>query len=648
VAKSTTFKTDLLKFELNGTALPGAYAGPFYVALHTADPGNSGTAVTSEATYTGYARQLIARTTAGFTVNGSVATNAAVILFPTRTAGSETITHFSIVTTASGAGTIIERGAFVTPLLVNGSVRPRIPIGGLSIAEDSVDASSVITPSGLMGTNLDGLYDYSSMNWVTVNVFKASRPFLSGTIGGAFYDVDANNVPTRTLTVDADGYPTSLLANQRAQSIILLADGYPTGNYIVTWDGVGTLNVVPAPAGSTIVSSVPNRIVFNIPTATADGVYISIDSTTPGNHVRNIKVKHSSLEFSEEYWHPTFVAGLSYFSTLRMMDLQRTNDSPITSWSQRATLTSASWCDVGGVPVEALVNLANKAHCNPWLCMPHQVDDAYVSNFAVIVRNNLDAGLKPYVECSNEVWNFQFQQASYALAQANANTARYGTDGAGWIHWHSARTKAMHAAWNGVYLDNLTGYVRVLGAQASNSYLLGKACSFEGNGASFDCAAIAPYFGYSLGLYDTSQGGMGATVAGWSASRLLDEIETTQLAQVISWVDSHVTVCATYGLRLIAYECGQHLVRVGTAGTTTDNALDAVLVAVQSNARMGAFYTTYFNTLQARMGRPLCHFSHSGGWGSFGSWGARQRLSDPVDATQPKAFAIYNLAIANP
>ena len=41
-------------------------AGSFYISLHTADPGETGTQTTSEATYTSYARVAVARSGAGW------------------------------------------------------------------------------------------------------------------------------------------------------------------------------------------------------------------------------------------------------------------------------------------------------------------------------------------------------------------------------------------------------------------------------------------------------------------------------------------------------------------------------------------------------------------------------------------------------
>ena len=55
---------------------------------------------------TGYARVAVARSGAGWTVSGNAVSNAAAVTFGACTAGSNTVTYFSVGTDSSGAGTI--------------------------------------------------------------------------------------------------------------------------------------------------------------------------------------------------------------------------------------------------------------------------------------------------------------------------------------------------------------------------------------------------------------------------------------------------------------------------------------------------------------------------------------------------------------
>lgn len=131
---SNTAETAVLENIFNGTALPWDANTDLYLALHTADPGEAGSAVTSEATYTSYARVAVPR--ADFTVSGNAVSNANLEQFPQSTGGSNTITYASIVTSSSGAGTIIVRAALSSSISVTSGVQPQFAVGALSFTID--------------------------------------------------------------------------------------------------------------------------------------------------------------------------------------------------------------------------------------------------------------------------------------------------------------------------------------------------------------------------------------------------------------------------------------------------------------------------------------------------------------------------------
>lgn len=146
MSKSNTFENELLLLLFNNTDIANigdasglqnsATAGSVYVALHTADPGESGTATTSEAAYTGYARVAVARSGSGWTVSGNNVTNAADIVFPTSSDGPEVLTHWSICKESSGSSVILYKGALSASLTVNNLIAPRIIAGALDVNED--------------------------------------------------------------------------------------------------------------------------------------------------------------------------------------------------------------------------------------------------------------------------------------------------------------------------------------------------------------------------------------------------------------------------------------------------------------------------------------------------------------------------------
>lgn len=113
-----------------------AAAGSFYIALHTADPGEAGAQNTTEATYTGYARVAVARSGAGWSRSVSTISNVAAVQFGECTAGSDTITHFSIGVASSGAGQIILSGALAATRSVSAGITPLFNVGVLTATVD--------------------------------------------------------------------------------------------------------------------------------------------------------------------------------------------------------------------------------------------------------------------------------------------------------------------------------------------------------------------------------------------------------------------------------------------------------------------------------------------------------------------------------
>lgn len=143
MSKGNTYENDLLKLILNGTAIANiadnAASSPLtnlYISLHTADPGEAGDQTTNEATYTGYARVAVLRSSSGFTVSGNAGTNAALITFTICTGGSNTITHFAVGTASSGTGKILYSGALNSSLPVSNNITPEFAAGDLDITED--------------------------------------------------------------------------------------------------------------------------------------------------------------------------------------------------------------------------------------------------------------------------------------------------------------------------------------------------------------------------------------------------------------------------------------------------------------------------------------------------------------------------------
>lgn len=142
MSKSNTTENDLMKLIFQKTlpsylgTLSGTGNTDFYLALHSADPGETGDQTTNEITYTGYARVAVVRTAGGWTVTNNQAINAALIQFGLCTAGSATVAYVSVGTLSSGAGQILYSGILNNSRNISAGIQPQFSAGDLIFQED--------------------------------------------------------------------------------------------------------------------------------------------------------------------------------------------------------------------------------------------------------------------------------------------------------------------------------------------------------------------------------------------------------------------------------------------------------------------------------------------------------------------------------
>jgi hypothetical protein len=119
---------------LRGSTVPGS----LYMALWVGDPLDTALGGV-ECAYTGYARQAVVRSGAGFSVTGTTPTtvaNAAAVAFPNCTAvpGSP-VTHCAFMTASTG-GTMLLSGALGAPYQPAIGNAPTFAIGALTATID--------------------------------------------------------------------------------------------------------------------------------------------------------------------------------------------------------------------------------------------------------------------------------------------------------------------------------------------------------------------------------------------------------------------------------------------------------------------------------------------------------------------------------
>lgn len=155
----------------------------------------------------------------------------------------------------------------------------------------------------ISGANLGELTSWQNA-WPFADLVKASSPFLPRTATGVWQ-------PLSSFTLSpVSGYPTYLAAGVVAQASIgrpadtetwqnfpSVPAAYPTGAYIVLWDGIGSFSI-SGDANATFSSATPGgRAPLALVVANA-GLLLRITSTQSGEHLRNIRIVPAALEGS--------------------------------------------------------------------------------------------------------------------------------------------------------------------------------------------------------------------------------------------------------------------------------------------------------------------------------------------------------------
>jgi len=122
---------------------------------------------------------------------------------------------------------------------------------------------------------------------------------------------------------------------------------------------------------------------------------------------------------------------------------------------------------------------------------------------------------------------------------------------------------------------------------------------------------------------------------------VLDYVEKVSLPQAIACMRAQKKAAAERGLRLLAYEAGQHL--VGIQGAENDEKLTQLLLSANRHPRMKDLYARYLDAWAKEGGDLLCHFNSVGGWSKWGSWGLLQ-FGDEDPVLSPKFSATMRWA----
>ena len=475
-------------------------------------------------------------------------------------------------------------------------------------------------PNARLGINLAAIKNYAT-ELPFVDLFRMAGGWVSQRKKGKWGGGPA-------LELDEHGWVKRLEPDCIAIAIVCGIKGnhYPSGNYTVLYDGEGELAFRNAANNKDIVSKASGKIVVEVNAKTA--FHIEIVETNPLNYIRNIRVIMPGFEsdYATNPWHPQFIKRWSGIACIRLMDFMMTNNSTQIIWDDRPKLTDASFTKKG-IPLELMLDLANRLEADPWFCMPHLADDAYIKQFAQMVKANLKPNLRAWIEYSNEVWNNVFKQTHYAN-QMGQDLSFLGQSSNATAHYYAYRSMQIFDIWQTVYGDN-TSYVRVLASQAANTYRAETILSFKNAAKQADVLAIAPYV--SVHVSPRSKDALVVSeVAAWNLDKLFEHIFAVALPKSQHSIQQNKKIADQYGVKLVAYESGQHL--VGALGTENNDAITKLFTEANADPRMGEVYSQNLNTWAQAGGDLICSYYSVGKWSKWGSWGLLQYYDDAPTA----------------
>ena len=486
-----------------------------------------------------------------------------------------------------------------------------------------------------VGINLAAVQDWSPA-WVFVDIFKASRPWISGN--------ESKWSDDRSIDVDDRGWVRSLQPGQIARTLMFTdVKNYPKGRYTVRYQGKGKLDysfpLVESREGRDIIDVDPARghIILNLVATDAADPIRNIEVLVPP-HCQGDVCTDFTAQQKPPLLHPQFLADHQGFAAVRFMDWMQTNDAKVGSWAQRPRPDDARYTQKG-IPIEVIVEVAEVMNADPWINVPHLADDDYVKELATYLRDHVQKDRRIYVELSNELWNGIFPQ-SRDFEDKGVKRKLKGGPFEQKLRFASERAVAVMKIFEAVF-GSTERLVRVMGSQAVNPWVSEVQLSHDKAWEHIDALAIAPYIGGDFGLVETAQ----KTLQEKTAAGLIEEMKTKDAAKIKAWVQEQKKVADRYGVHLLGYEGGQHMTAHGPYEDSEP--LNALFDEVNRAPAMKDVYLAYLRAWKEGGGELFVHFNDCDRFSKWGRWGARE-YAGQKRTEAPKLDALLTFNEQNP
>lgn len=524
-----------------------------------------------------------------------------------------------------------------------------------------------------VGFNLAGINDWMPSQ-PFLDVFKTARPW-TGHLPGQWGGVDEAQLRADG-HLDAHGWPLRMAPEITHMTTLILTGINPdmisaSGRYVLRYKGQGSIQVEGRLARN--VTHEDGWIAFDyLPGEGSVSIHVTrIDPADPLRDISVVRQDRLALADAGQIFNPDFLARLRGAELLRFMDWMSTNNSRLVTPDEIPDVADYVWSSARGVPPEVIVALANELDLDPWFTMPHLANDDFVRSYARRVRDNLEPGRRAWVEFSNEVWNWTFDQRQWADAEAEA---AWGVPGAG-MQYGAYRAAQVADIWAEEFAPSASArLVRVVstftGATGAEDEMLAapawKAADPEGwrpLAGHFDAYGVTGYFHAPFGDPDwlaglrrrmaesrrlaeveaDRRGLAGAARDGYVRDHRFDDVIPRLLAELrgarlvgqregsVQWViDSlfrhHSRAAARLGLELVMYEGGNHVVAPPTE--YDDEELTALLIALNYSPGMAPLYRQLVAGWQRYSDQPFNFFTAIEAPSQYGSWGALRYLDD--------------------
>lgn len=572
-----------------------------------------------------------------------------------------------------------------TPAIMKNAVLLLVLLSSPLFAQSPV-SSAAAPPKVPMAMNLAGINDFST-GFPFKNLMWGARPWLTRNLAGKG---PFNTELIGQIPLDPEGYPLEIPfqpeGGDQPQAVFTIVPNVTEpGEYVVLYDGEGEIK---AAMSSKMLSSDPGRLVLEMAGASSDSAYegIAITSSTKGNHVRNIRIlrlEDEKADLTANPFRDDFLEYCQQWHALRFMDWAATNNSLEKEWSGRKlpafyTMVGSGgdaigkWGPVpsefqqlfsGGVAIELMIQLANMTKTDPWFCVPHRATSEYMTEFAKVVKARLDPSLKVYLEYSNEVWNWQFQQAGWMLQNRTAGEALIAAGTEAWKddvvpdfplddgliardggtsqpERMGVLDRICFKAWEDVFTGaDRKRLVRVIAVQHSWFDTVQRTVNWVLDNGGADAVSPAGYFGPNGEIYKR----WAAAGASLTADQVVADMQEALENNSTQWTRQIADLAKEKSLRFIVYEGGQHI-------QPKDQKVTDYMPALKEAQFSQGLYDVYMKNfaLHQEVGCDLfAAFSSISKQGTqWGSWGHQEFYGQPrteipkfgalLDANTPK------------